>query len=361
MSKYLGAGANYGIFEKQLLVTDGFTTEFNLIYQVGHPSSILVVSDGVLQEPNVSYALSEGGKKIVFSFPPLALERIYIVYLGRELSVPAVAGNYPLRFRLQAPILNGVQTDFDLSSLLPPDVGILREESLIVFQNGTERLFGQDWTLNSEPDLKVGNTIKFTSAPSAVSIIDIYVHGVERSDIITVAPGSITGDKLANNLSIGGPLNKCESIYVKNLFVDNPVSVTTTSVVEIKTHSGFTDSESFIVTNALFTANASPTVIWDYQLPSTNSAIWVDANLIALNVSVEENCWINVRCGARRNGNVCELIGVQQNTSGGDTSNYTAYAVASGPNIQIRVIGHPTNTINWAATIRYQSITAVSL
>lgn len=361
MSKYLGAGANYGIFEKQLLTTDGFTTQFSLIYQVGHPSSILVVSDGVLQEPNVSYSISEGGKKIVFSYPPLALERIYIVYLGRELSVPAVAGNYPLRFRLQAPVLNGTATDFDLSSLLPPDLGMLREESLIVFQNGSEKLFGVDWTLNVAPDFKVGNILKFTSAPSAFSTVDLYIHGTERSDILTVDPQSITGDKLANNITIGSSSNKCEAIYVKNLYVDSAVSYVNTSHIDIKTHSGFPNSNSNIKTNALATTTAAPTTIWDYTLPSDNSAIWFEINLIGLNITSEENAWITIKGGAKRNAGVAELIGIQQNTSGTDTSDYAAYAVVSGTNLQIKVVGHPTNTVHWAATISYQGITSVAL
>jgi hypothetical protein len=368
MAKYLGSGAAYGVFEKQVISPDGLTTEFTLTYQVGHSSSILVISDGVVQEPNFAYALIEGGRKIAFSYPPLVAERIYIVYLGREISVPAVSGNYCLRIRLEAPTLNGTTTTFDLSSLgfLPPDLGLLREEGMTVFLNKVPLQFGNDWTLNVSPDFKVGNAIIFNSAPSGLSIVDIYVHAVERSDIKTVDAASITGDKLANNITIGSPSNKCEAIYVKNLVADNPITYINSSEIELKTHSGFTQSGHHILTNAVMTTDSSPTILWNFELPNVpsgvaNSAIWFEIDMVGLNVSADENCWINIKGGAKRNVIATSLVGIQQNISGTDSSDYNAFVQVSGTNVQVMVVGHPSNTVHWAATIRYQAITSVAL
>lgn len=71
--------------QKQVLATDGVTTQFSLNYQVALSSSILVVSDGVVQEPDVSYSISNDGTNVIFSYAPLSSERIYIVYLYRQL------------------------------------------------------------------------------------------------------------------------------------------------------------------------------------------------------------------------------------------------------------------------------------
>lgn len=360
MTKYLGSGAAYGIFEKQVLQTDGVATEFTLLYQVGHASSILVISDGVVQEPNFSYALTEGGRKIAFSYAPPSEERIYVVFLGRELAVPVVPGNYPLRIRLDSSIINGTTTDFNLSTLFPTlftEIQTLREESLIVFQNGTQRRFGEDWTLNVTPDLKTGNTIKFTTAPPSSSTIDIYIHGVERSDITTVSPATITGDKLANNITIGSVSNKCEAIYAKNIYADVQKDLLETEQVEV-TNDGFPNSGLIILTKSLETTSSSDTVIWEFVPPTSNCALWFEVDLIALNTTSDENCWINIKSGAKRNGGVTELIGIQKNVSATDNSDYGAYADVEGTSLKIKVNGHPSDSVKWAATIKYQVITA---
>jgi hypothetical protein len=360
MSKYIGSAGPYGVFEKQIIVGDSLQTEFDLIYQVGHPSSILVSTEGVLQEPSSAYTISEGGRKIVFSFPPLVGERVFIIYLGRELSVPAVSGNFPIRIRLEAPVLNGLDNDFNLLPYLPVEVQLLREEGTIVFLDGVELKFGTDWTLDVAPDYKVGNVIQFTSAPNALSVVDIYVHGIERSDIKTVDPHSITGDKLTNNITIGGPTNKCEAIYVKNLYVDTPIASYQTGEVVIKTHNNFTNSESHILTAAITTLDNSPTIIWDYTL-FVDSMMWFEVDLVGYNVSIDENVWIHLKGGIKRKGGVASIVGLTIQHFGTDSSDYTAYAEASGTDLQIKVVGHPTNSINWGATIKHQSITYLAL
>jgi len=75
-------GPSVSTFTKQVLTTDGSTTQFALQYSVTYASSLLVVSDGVIQEPGVSYSINESGNTIIFAYAPLTTERVYIVYLA---------------------------------------------------------------------------------------------------------------------------------------------------------------------------------------------------------------------------------------------------------------------------------------
>ena len=77
-----GGGSPVSTFTKQVLTTNGSTTQFALQYSVTYASSLLVVSDGVIQEPGVSYSINESGNTIIFAYAPLTTERVYIVYLA---------------------------------------------------------------------------------------------------------------------------------------------------------------------------------------------------------------------------------------------------------------------------------------
>ena len=65
---YIGASPTYGVFDRQVLTGDGTTTTYNLDH-MAVPTSLLVVLDGVVQEPEHSYSTSNitGQPKIVFS------------------------------------------------------------------------------------------------------------------------------------------------------------------------------------------------------------------------------------------------------------------------------------------------------
>lgn len=102
MGRYLGRESTYGVFEKQNIVADGISTEFVLDHQVGSATSILVINtvNGITKilEANYDYSITEGGKKIVFTSAPVAddgsglAERLFIIYLGKQLLVSALDG-----------------------------------------------------------------------------------------------------------------------------------------------------------------------------------------------------------------------------------------------------------------------------
>jgi hypothetical protein len=176
---YISRGNPYGFFEKQTFSPDGILDTFTLNYRPGQSGALLVVYGGAIQEPGTSYILIDGGRKIKFTFIPEAGQLLYVLYLGRELSIPTVSGNYPIH---ETAIGDGLNTHFTLP-VTPA------EAALMVYIDGILKGFGEHWTL-------VGNQVAFITPPLVGAKIDFYIHGVERLDVSTVDDGSITASKL---------------------------------------------------------------------------------------------------------------------------------------------------------------------
>lgn len=198
MGKYLGQSPAYGVYEKQLIIPDGVNNEFTLIYQAGSATSIQVVYGGIVQEPEQDYSLTNGGKKIVFAFVPQVGFRLYVIFLGREISVPAAIGNFP---HYHTEIGDGVQTQFNLP--LSP----LTPAALIVFQNKILSRYQEEWTI-------MGNVVTFLTPPAVNDKLDFYIIGIERTDLVTVDPLAITNDKIGPMAVTADKLNLLYTPYV---------------------------------------------------------------------------------------------------------------------------------------------------
>ena len=82
---YLGKSLDYGTLAKQVLTTqNGSTTVFTLDHSVDSGRELFVSVGGVIQEPDVVYSAS--GTTLTFTTAPAAAHRVWIVFLGRELS-----------------------------------------------------------------------------------------------------------------------------------------------------------------------------------------------------------------------------------------------------------------------------------
>ena len=179
---YIGRSVDIGMFEKQVLVPDSSTTTFTLTFAVGSANSILVVYGGVIQEPNVAYALSGGGTQIVFSEAPVYGHTLYIIYLGKQLTTPRAAGQETTK---QSFTGDGTTTVFALSDSPVVPAGVM------VFVDGILQREG-----SGNNYISSGSTITFTAAPDDGAEIDAYVLVKEKVSIDTVADGSITAAKL---------------------------------------------------------------------------------------------------------------------------------------------------------------------
>jgi hypothetical protein len=86
---YIGNDIQYGELTSQTFTGDGSTVAFTMGYTVANPTSILVTSGNVVQEPTVAYTVS--GTTLTFTSAPENADTIHVRYLGRTLDVAQTA------------------------------------------------------------------------------------------------------------------------------------------------------------------------------------------------------------------------------------------------------------------------------
>ena len=184
---YIGAQPSYGVFDRQVLTGDGSTTTFNLDH-MAVPTSLLVVLDGVVQEPEYSYstALSSGQPQITFSEAPDAAGRASIVYLGNEVLTATSATS-----QTHIDEFNGDGSTLAFTLTRTPAAN--SAANFAVFVDNVYQRYGSSYAYTT-----VGSTLTFTSAPPAGTnnIQCIQLNGVNTLN--TVADGSITSAKIAD-------------------------------------------------------------------------------------------------------------------------------------------------------------------
>ena len=121
---YIGRPPSYGAFEKQTLTADGSTTTFALTYTVGSSSSLSVSVAGVIQEPETSYSLSEGGTNIVFASAPASSDTVYIVFLGLARDVDNIVSTGIISNKTE---LAETRADNDLFLVYDTSAGALKK------------------------------------------------------------------------------------------------------------------------------------------------------------------------------------------------------------------------------------------
>ena len=182
---YIGAAPTYGVFDRQVLAGDGTTTSYNLDH-MAVPTSLLVVLDGVVQEPEYSYStnLTAGQPKITFSEAPDNGGRVSIVYLGNEVltATSATSSTHIDEFNG-----NGSATAFTLTRTPAAN----NAHNYVVFIDNVFQRYGSSYAYTVS-----GATITFTSAPPSGTnnIQVIQLNGVNTLN--TVANGSISKVKL---------------------------------------------------------------------------------------------------------------------------------------------------------------------
>ena len=183
---YIGASPTYGVFDRQVLTGDGSTVTFNLDH-MAVPTSLLVVLDGVVQEPEYSYStlLSSGQPTITFSEAPDAAGRISIVYLGNELLTATSATSETHIDEFNG---DGSTTAFTLTRTPAANTAA----NYAVFVDNVYQRYGSSYAYTV-----TGSTLTFTSAPTSGTnnIQVIQLNGANTLN--TVADGAITNAKLS--------------------------------------------------------------------------------------------------------------------------------------------------------------------
>jgi hypothetical protein len=186
MSDYIGASPAYGVFQRQVLTGDGSTTQFNLDYAVAQPTSLMVVLDGVVQEPEYSYDTSivNGQPVITFSEAPDASGRASVIYMGRQLLTAQSANTETHIDEFNG---DGSTTTFTMTRVPAANSAA----NYAVFVDNVYQRYGSSYSYTGS-----GSVITFTSAPPAGTnnIQVIQLNGVNTLN--TVANGSVSRVKL---------------------------------------------------------------------------------------------------------------------------------------------------------------------
>jgi hypothetical protein len=185
MADYIGATPSYGVFDRQVITGDGSTVAFNLDF-MATPTALLVVLDGVVQEPEYSYSTSitSGQAQITFSEAPDASARVSIVYLGNELltATAATSETYIDEF-------NGDGSTVAFTLTRTPAAN--NAANYAVFVDNVYQRYGASYSYTV-----TGDVLTFTGAPASGTnnIQVIQLNGVNTLN--TVSDGSITRVKL---------------------------------------------------------------------------------------------------------------------------------------------------------------------
>jgi len=185
MADYIGATPSYGVFDRQVITGDGSTVAFNLDH-MATPTALLVVLDGVVQEPEYSYSTSitSGQAQITFSEAPDVSARVSIVYLGNELltATAATSETYIDEF-------NGDGSTVAFTLTRTPAAN--NAANYAVFVDNVYQRYGASYSYTV-----TGDVLTFTGAPASGTnnIQVIQLNGVNTLN--TVANGSISRVKL---------------------------------------------------------------------------------------------------------------------------------------------------------------------
>ena len=182
---YIGAAPSYGVFDRQVLTGDGTLTVFNLDH-MAVPTSLLVVLDGVVQEPEYSYStsISSGQPKITFSEAPDNNGRISIVYLGNEVLTPTSATS-----ETHINEFNGTGSATTFTLTRTPSAN--SAANFAVFVDNVYQRYGSSYAYTVN-----GATLTFTSAPPSGTnnIQCIQLNGVNTLN--TIADGTVSVAKV---------------------------------------------------------------------------------------------------------------------------------------------------------------------
>ena len=185
MADYIGATPSYGVFDRQVITGDGSTVAFNLDH-MATPTALLVVLDGVVQEPEYSYSTSitSGQAQITFSEAPDASARVSIVYLGNELLTATAATS-----ETHIDEFNGDGSTVAFTLTRTPAAN--NAANYAVFVDNVYQRYGASYSYTV-----TGDVLTFTGAPAAGTnnIQVIQLNGVNTLN--TVSDGSITRVKL---------------------------------------------------------------------------------------------------------------------------------------------------------------------
>jgi len=176
---YIGRDLQYGVLDKQSFTADSSTTVFTLDTAVANAKSLLVSVGGVIQEPDVAYTAS--GTTLTFTSAPTTGDVVYVIYLGKELSVSGAS---------REGITYQTGTGDDTTTPITLTTAPANAQSIMVMLNGVTQVPVTDYTVS-------GTTLTFTSTvATGVGILVYYL--ANQAEFGVLNNNSVTNPKIVS-------------------------------------------------------------------------------------------------------------------------------------------------------------------
>ena len=239
---YIGAKPVNGFFEKQQLSTDGSTTTFALNTTIGSTSAILVVKDGVVQEPEEAYTLSGGGTSIVFASAPGGATDTYVHFLGQAViqNLNDVNGT---EFILDADADTSLTADTDDQI----DIKVGGTDRSSIKTTGFHNIDSFKFVAGTGDDLQIYHDGSNSFIANSTGILKI---ATETSGIAVTIGHSTSEVTVADNMTVAGDLTVTGTANFGDTNITNVGSITLDSIINDGSDGVTIDSSTDVIIDA---------------------------------------------------------------------------------------------------------------
>ena len=239
---YIGAKPVNGFFEKQQLSTDGSTTTFALNTTIGSTSAILVVKDGVVQEPEEAYTLSGGGTSIVFASAPSGSADTYVHFLGQAViqNLNDVNGT---EFILDVDADTSLTADTDDQI----DIKVGGTDRSAIKTTGFHNIDSFKFVAGTGDDLQIYHDGSNSFIANSTGILKI---ATETSGIAVTIGHSTSEVTVADNMTVAGDLTVTGTANFGDTNITNVGSITLDSIVNDGSDGVTIDSSTDVIIDA---------------------------------------------------------------------------------------------------------------
>ena len=239
---YIGAKPVNGFFEKQQLTTDGSTTTFALNTTIGSTSAILVVKDGVVQEPEEAYTLSGGGTSIVFASAPGGATDTYVHFLGQAViqNLNDVNGT---EFILDVDADTSLTADTDDQI----DIKVGGTDRSAIKTTGFHNIDSFKFVAGTGDDLQIYHDGSNSFIANSTGILKI---ATETSGIAVTIGHSTSEVTVADNMTVAGDLTVTGTASFGDTNITNVGSITLDSIINDGSDGVTIDSSTDVIIDA---------------------------------------------------------------------------------------------------------------
>ena len=242
MANYIGANPVNGLFEKQQLTTDGSTKTFALNTTIGSTSAILVVKDGVVQEPEEAYTLSGGGTSIVFASAPSGSADTYIHFLGQAI-VQNIHDANGVEFILDVDADTSLTADTDDEI----DIKVGGADRSTIKTTGFHNLDNIKFVAGTGDDLQIYHDGSNSFIANSTGILKI---ATETSGIAVTIGHSTSEVTVADNMTVAGDLTVTGTASFGDTNITNVGSITLDTIANDGSDGVTIDSSTDVIIDA---------------------------------------------------------------------------------------------------------------